>query len=389
MLAALVSAAVLSFQGVDSWEAAGPFISDMGDICAVPGTDYLYAQVKYPGPDEVFFSTNGGSTWFGGLVSAGGCYSMDTDENGNVYVGGVSCLYIHTGPGDPWSEYFTVQDAVLRSVASQPSRSSFKLGAVSGVANSLIYSNNHGHDWSPMETSPPVEGMSVEFSQADPQVVYLAGRATSTDADYLAVYRSDDGGWNWTEITPSTIPVGSYSKVGLSVSSSDTLLVFANNDIYRTANGGSSWSMASLPADIQALRFTDNYGSACAITASALYTSSDWGQSWTQSSTTPGSSREFCVTGYGVHLATISGHYSAPSPSGSWEPGNNGIPGGCIGGLKGDPLTGFPLCTGKYFLTESPYQWYQAGTLYLNDDVMELDRSDTSSDLIFAAGEYG
>ncbi len=82
-------------------------------------------------------------------------------------------------------------------------------------------------------------------------------------------------------------------------------------------------------------------------------------------------------------------HYSAPSPSGSWEPGNNGIPGGCIGGLKGDPLTGFPLCTGKYFLTESPYQWYQAGTLYLNDDVMELDRSDTSSDLIFAAGEYG
>ncbi len=168
MLAALVSAAVLSFQGVDSWEAAGPFISDMGDICAVPGTDYLYAQVKYPGPDEVFFSTNGGSTWFGGLVSAGGCYSMDTDENGNVYVGGVSCLYIHTGPGDPWSEYFTVQDAVLRSVASQPSRSSFKLGRFQGWPTALSIRTTTvmtGHRWK----HPSCGRMSVEFSQADPR----------------------------------------------------------------------------------------------------------------------------------------------------------------------------------------------------------------------------
>jgi photosystem II stability/assembly factor-like uncharacterized protein len=156
-------------------------------------------------------------------------------------------------------------------------------GRVFGAVLALGLSACDAHD--------PFEGAgftSVAFSRANPRVIYAA---STTDA--LGILRSDDGGQTWERTTTwwtATNPTTGESydslveRVAASPVDPDVVLLGTEaSDIFRSADGGGSWTHVGSVGDaVQRLAFHPTRGDrAYAIALGDLWISTDAGQSWT------------------------------------------------------------------------------------------------------------
>lgn len=150
-----------------------------------------------------------------------------------------------------------------------------------------------------------VPGPAPEFGQCVHKVAMAAGRpATLYQQNHCGVYRTDDGGATWTEITgelPSEFgfPIAAHPRdpstawvVPLNGADKGRFMPGAVGAVWRTRDGGASWSRmtAGLPAqdayltvlrEAMAVDACDPAGVYFGTETGELYGSTDEGETWT------------------------------------------------------------------------------------------------------------
>jgi photosystem II stability/assembly factor-like uncharacterized protein len=147
-----------------------------------------------------------------------------------------------------------------------------------GTWQGLFTSTDFGDTWTPRDVGLPMVDHIVTTSDA--QIVYATAAPVSAsgEAGSTRIFRSSDGGQNW-----SSLNLGE-SVVGLAVHPTDPRIVIAGvgNDLFRTTDGGTTWLRAS--ADVEtyySIAFDRNEPSVVYAAGSGrVVRSTDGGRNW-------------------------------------------------------------------------------------------------------------
>jgi hypothetical protein len=145
----------------------------------------------------------------------------------------------------------------------------------------LWKTSNGGSSWIALTDNLASIGTSgLVINPTDPNIMYLAtGDGDGSDTYSYGVLKSIDGGitWNTTGLTftPGTV----IYKLQPHATDPNILLAGTNGGLYRTANGGTSWTKVVASGqfyDIEALSATNMV----AVTKGGFYRSTDGGATW-------------------------------------------------------------------------------------------------------------
>ncbi len=145
----------------------------------------------------------------------------------------------------------------------------------------LWKTTNGGTSWVPLTDNLASIGTSgLVINPTDPNIMYLAtGDGDGADTYSYGVLKSTDGGvtWNTTGLTFTTGTV--IYKLQQHATDPNILLAGTNGGLYRTANGGTSWTKVVASGqfyDIEALSASNMV----AVTKGGFYRSTDSGATW-------------------------------------------------------------------------------------------------------------
>jgi gliding motility-associated-like protein len=132
------------------------------------------------------------------------------------------------------------------------------VGYIAGTRNGVYKTTDGGSTWTNISPFPSLNNGPAGFPNSfvtyqeiqalDANTVFVIGNMF-TNVGVKRVYKTTDGGANWTDITgsiPSLLPVGNL--IGLIVHDANNLYVSAGNGLFKTNNGGTNWTMDVAPA---------------------------------------------------------------------------------------------------------------------------------------------
>ena len=213
-------------KGLEESRSIGRMVVDPSD----PNTVYVAAMGNLfaDGPNRgIYKSADGGNTWENILYVSDSTGAIDVAIN----------------PTDPDILYAAMWERVRR-----PNRRSYG-GATCGIFRSL----DGGENWTELTNGLPTAGkdkgrIGIDISHSDPNILYAI---YADSIGYLkGIYKTIDGGENWTQTSESGLS-NVYASYGWwfgrikidPVNPNNTFII--GFDIYRTKNGGSSWSNQS------------------------------------------------------------------------------------------------------------------------------------------------
>jgi len=173
------------------------------------------------------------------------------------------------------------------------------------------------------------------------------GHAGTILAGMTNMYNSTDGGNNWNQL--GTQPdVGNYvNEFAVAPSNSQVIYVVKNSGVFKTADGGTTWTDLNLPASNAASYVavcpTDPnivYVTVSGYTAgSKVYVSADGGTTWTNYSTGLPNLPANCITyqknsNGAVYMGMDVGIYYRDSTTTSWQPYNAGLPNAVVSQIE-------------------------------------------------------
>jgi photosystem II stability/assembly factor-like uncharacterized protein len=118
----------------------------------------------------------------------------------------------------------------------------------------VVKSTNNGMSWTAISNFPvgnyDNEISALAVSNSNAQVIYAAKRVRYEYNERAKLYKTTNGGGNWTNVTPGLPDSLYYTSVEISASDANTVYVTmagfsAGNKVYRTTNGGTSWQNIS------------------------------------------------------------------------------------------------------------------------------------------------
>ncbi len=172
----------------------------------------------------------------------------------------------------------------INRLTFHPSNSSIIFACTAG--GGLWKTTNGGTSWVPLTDNLASIGTSgLVINPADPNIMYLAtGDGDGSDTYSYGVLKSTNGGltWNTTGLTFTTGTV--IYKLQQHATDPNILLAGTNGGLYRTANGGTSWTKVVASGqfyDIEALSATN----LVAVTKGGFYRSTDGGATWVLATT--------------------------------------------------------------------------------------------------------
>ncbi|MCA9752045.1 MAG: T9SS type A sorting domain-containing protein [Gemmatimonadetes bacterium] len=228
----------------------GVAVSPTNPSIVVIGTGEGTPNIDQIGGVGILRSTDAGATWGTTNVtfavnSGHGFHSVDAGPNGTLLAGAVNALYRSTDNGATWA---TVQSGGNWYDAKWKPGASSTVYAVRGSCGcsqaGVHVSTDDGATWTRVGTGQP-SGTSIGKSKiavtaANPDRVYamFVNRSTS---NLLGVYRSDNGGTNWslTANTPN-IPGGQgWYNLSLVADPDNANTVIAGGvDLFRSTDAG-------------------------------------------------------------------------------------------------------------------------------------------------------
>ncbi len=236
----------------------------------------------------VWETRDGGDTWTqritGGQMPFCVRVRFDPHDTQRVFAAGAG-LWRSTNGGQTWAIVdqgtFTDMDFVL-TVANR--MVTYEMGT--GVR----YSTNGGTSFTTLGAfpgSPDLGRGSVAFAPVNYNVLYCAVAADYPDGAMQGVYRTSNGGATWTDVSPPTNYMGKqgwYDNVLDVGHFSENLVLAGGVQLMRTTNGGATWTEVTDPdlhVDYHVIRWSADGTKVYVGNDGGWMHSSDQGLNWT------------------------------------------------------------------------------------------------------------
>jgi len=189
--------------------------------------------------------------------------------------------------------------------------------------DTMARSDDRGATWTVMPVSGIVEPSAIRVAFSLPSTVYVLG--------VLDLYRSVSGGTSWVK---RTVPIPGFPQdLRVDARDSQVLVLTAQNfclfgcsggGVYRSTNGGGSWSLIGFKnTNVSRLALDPTSSGIIYVSkGSSLMRTGNGGSSWTDISPPGGEIWEIAVDPVvpsNVYLATEGGVYRTPDSGHSWE----------------------------------------------------------------------
>ncbi|HRQ29232.1 MAG TPA: GEVED domain-containing protein [Saprospiraceae bacterium] len=157
----------------------------------------------------------------------------------------------------------------------------FWIGAPSGG----LWQSNDGGDsyFSNTDQLPSLGVSSIIVHPVNPDTIFIGtGDRDAGNAPGLGVFRSVDGGANWTQQN-NGMGDRTVSDMIIHPTNRRTILAATSNGIYKTINSGNNWTLKSVSSHFKDIEYHPTNPNYAYATANGLfYRSTDAGESWVQ-----------------------------------------------------------------------------------------------------------
>jgi hypothetical protein len=243
--------------GGASWFPLNDFMANLAVSCMA--IDPANPNVIYAGTGEpmynidsvrgagIFKSTDGGVTWVQLSSTTGSSYNfvsriaIDPNNSSNLLASTRSGIFSSINGGSSWTQTSTTE---MLDIAFHPGNSS--LAIASGYANAY-YSLNGGVTWTAASGFPASTGyrggrIEIAYAASSPNIVYASFDNASSGSGQ--VYVSNNGGQTYSLVgTPAHLSSqGWYDNCIWVDPTNPNIIVVGGTDLYRSSNGGSSWT---------------------------------------------------------------------------------------------------------------------------------------------------
>ncbi|HUP88191.1 MAG TPA: hypothetical protein VM100_02505, partial [Longimicrobiales bacterium] len=184
----------------------------------------------------------------------------ETELRGNIMQG--DGVYKTTNGGTAWTHSGLEESHAIARIRVHPTNCDIAYAAVLGHTygphdqRGVFKTVDGGKTWTRVLFKDNRTGaVDLAMDPSNPNVLYAGlweafrtAYSLSSGGSGSGLYKSTDGGQNWTELTRNSgLPTGIWGKVGVSVSGADPNRVFAivearDGGVYRSDDGGATWT---------------------------------------------------------------------------------------------------------------------------------------------------
>lgn len=264
-----------------NWLVDGP--GNIGGRINCMAIDPANSSIMFVGNASggVYKTIDGGASWFPVFDDQPylsiGAITIDPTNSQTVWVGTGDLnisgypfigdgIYKSTDGGNSWSHMGLQAQSIVSKIIVDPDNPSTIYAGTMGIPfyesadRGLYKSTDGGISWTQqLFVSEKAGIIDMVMKPGNPQVLYAASwnriRNNQESLVYGSdanIYKSTDGGSNWTELTAG-LPAFSTSRIGLAISAQNPDKLYAMvvdttftlQGIYKTTNGGSSWTNAT------------------------------------------------------------------------------------------------------------------------------------------------
>lgn len=248
-------------------------------------------------------STDSGATWTNivgpFLRDRIGTIAVSPSADGVVLCSAQSGLWRSTDGGATWTRVLT---GIATSVIFDPRDGSSvfaALGSTGGsAANGVYHSADSGQTWLKLSSlsSPGVANIGriqLAMAPSQPSTMYAQVQNSSSAAfgTLLGIWKTTDGGITWNKLSiPNASSWGDqlWYDTAIAVSPSDPNVVYSGaTPIFRSLDGGSTWSITSPIGPNLVATHVDQHAFAFTSDGSKLYIANDGGMYFTTDITAP------------------------------------------------------------------------------------------------------
>lgn len=298
---------------------------------------YIYAiaidpknsDVVYVGSYEGIYKTiDGGATWQkknNGLLDPQVRFGViiDPDNSQVVYVGTRNHVFKTEDGGDNWESVLEDAEYVNILVFDPGNSNTIYAGDRNGVWKTVDSGANWSFSQNGLPQSPFIYGLAVDPS--NPDIIYAGMRG---------LYRSDDGGENWSLIGLEDKYI--YWGLRIDTSNHDNIFVGTGSDgVYKTVDGGNNWEnisdgLPNVPVYDVKLNPQNSTTLFCATYRGGVFTSQNSGAKWSEMSVNTRhriQDIDIATDNQGImYAATIyGGIFKSVDMGNSWMQKNSGI----------------------------------------------------------------
>jgi photosystem II stability/assembly factor-like uncharacterized protein len=189
----------------------------------------------------VLKTTNGGSSWTAlSAPSAVTYYNVNfINENLGFIMGESGRIEKTTDGGATWVQKTSgIVHSIMASDILSDGTTIYAAGGGSGIGV-ILKSSDAGETWTALAQPANVVFRGIDFDKTNPQTGYLVGEGLAGASN--SIYKTTNGGSSWTLLTTPYSDISNFFAVSV-VDQNNFVAVGGNKRILKSANGGTNWS---------------------------------------------------------------------------------------------------------------------------------------------------
>ncbi|MCK5035674.1 MAG: hypothetical protein KAS73_07275, partial [Candidatus Sabulitectum sp.] len=322
--------------------------------CLGPEGGAVYAPVQSPSdtqkiwalsdsdPAFVYYSSDAGATWANiSSISGGEPIDMVVTADGSLCAVDHDVTWTSQNSGQSWSRHDLGSNYYIIDVVAHPTDANRVYGTgyyySGGFHPTCFRSTDGGASFSrvyfDVGTTSFTEGECIAISHSDPSNIIIGGYSYISGTGYLPfVVRSTNGGSSFSLVSPP-VPGSEYYVAGVAIhpTNPNILLAASFSKIYRSTNGGTSWTSTGNVSDPYSPMFSLADNNLVLIGSfDNAYRSANAGASWSSASTgLTGEEINHVIPDWNnssiAYTSSTQGFFRSTNGGSSWSSSNSGL----------------------------------------------------------------